>query len=270
VGVFLTVVTVLGLLGVPYYIKNEVTAHLQDREREFTGRTNEVLAYSRLLVVLRAKYDGERYRFDGDVLRLVVALDKDKDQGKDKQPDNDTGPSFLDPASELMSLISAPDFSEVVAGSSVARRPLEVPESLQGKQVLPATVLIISSKGLALDTGGMEAHPIRNGTYQGSIKDFKYRIAVLEALRRSIETMQNEMLSLGNFAEAKGAEAVSVDTLQSKTFQQLFTANLTSVVNAFLSRDEQAEFARWQNLYTLGYKVSYAPSPVQPNKDVAR
>jgi hypothetical protein len=266
VGVVLTVVTVLGLLGVPYYIKNEVTSHLLEREKEFTQRTNEVLEYSKVLAILRARYDGERYCFDGDVLRLVNALDKieDKDQAK-KNPDVDNGPSFLDPRSELVSLISRPDFSEVVDGSASARNPLVIPENMKLKQVLPPTVFTLSKSGMTLQTGDKDPHPIRNGSYEGTIKDLKYRIAVLEAWRRSIEEMQNQMLSVGNnFNEAKTQEPVTAESLQYKDFQRLFATALSSVVNGFLTKEERAEFEQWQSLYTLGYKVNYvspAPSP---------
>jgi len=265
VGLVLTIVTVLGLLGVPYYIRNEVTAHLQEREKEFADNMNEVLAYSKLLAVLKARYDSERYRLDGDVLRIVTALEQNA------QADSSAKIGFLDPGSELISLISRQDFAEVTSGSPVAGHAFDIPEELKDKKLSPPTIFTVGDKGLTLATGGKEPHPVRNGTYRGSVKDFKYRITVLEALRRSIDKMQAVMLSLSTtFGASRKTEVVSVDTLQSQDFNQSFSSELALVANSFLTKEEQAEFARCQNLYTLGYKINYVPAAQQPQTNTGK
>ncbi|MBC8031845.1 MAG: hypothetical protein H7Z16_17310 [Pyrinomonadaceae bacterium] len=259
VGLFLTIVTVIGLLGIPYYIRNEVTGHLQQREKEFTDKTDQILAYSKLLAILRARYDSERYRFDGEVLRIAAALEEQ--QGNQI---SDNAPSLLSPGNELVSLISRADFAEVVGSSPIASRPLEVPENLKNVKLLPATIVTLERKGSALASGDKELHPIRNGTFHGLIKDLRYRIVVLEALRRSILSLEEGMVSLGGGTDlAKRLEVLRVNTLESRDFQGAFANELSSIAGNFLTKSEQAQFAQYQDLYTLGYKPNYAPGAPQ-------
>src|ERR1043165_413758 len=103
VGIVMTIVTVLGLLGVPYYIRTEVTSHLVNREKEFTLRIKEITEYSKLLALLRGRYDGEKYRLDGDILRVIDLIQR-TDEGKS----DERQVSFLVPASELFSLVFLP------------------------------------------------------------------------------------------------------------------------------------------------------------------
>ena len=252
VGIVITIVSVLGLLGVPYYIRTQVTSHLVDREKEFTLRLKEITEYSKLLALLRARYDSERYRLDGDVLRVIDILEK-SDQGR---PDKEDHGSFLDPVSELFSLIARSDFADVIE-NPIARHPLEmVPASFQGKSIMPPTFLTVTGSGLALTTGGKEAHPIKDGTYEGTLKDLKFRILILEALRRSMDKLQADMLVLGN-TSPRNDKTITVENLQTTDFQEIFRDQVSSIANQFLNKEEKATFQKYQTLYELGYKVNY-------------
>jgi hypothetical protein len=265
VGLVLTGVTVLGLLGVPYYIKSEVSSRIESREKEFAERTKEVLEYSKLLAILKARYDGERYRFDGDVLRLVDALNQMA------KPGSDTGPSFIEPAGELSTLLSKSDFSDIVAGSSFAS--FEAAAAMNDKKVLPPTVMVVSGKGVILETGEIETHPIKNGTYGGAVRDLKFRMVVLEALRNTINRTQEEMLNVGHsLAETNKNGAVTAASLLAKEFLPAFSSEVSSIANSFLKKEEQAVFATYQKLYTLDYQTNYAPAPApaQPKADAGR
>jgi hypothetical protein len=252
VGIVITIVTILGLLGVPYYIKTQVTSHLVDREKEFTQRTKDISEYSKLLTLLRGRYDGERYRLDGDVLRVIDILER-TEQGKS---DKDDQGEFNDPVSELFSLISRSDFADVVE-NPVARHPLEiVPDKLRGKSIMPPTIFTVAGSGLALAAGGKEPHPIKDGTYEGVLKDLKFRILILEALRRCIDKLQADMLALGN-TTPQNDKVITVDSLQGTDFQEIFSAQISSIANQFLNQEEKETFQKNQTLYELGYKVNY-------------
>jgi hypothetical protein len=260
VGIALTLVTIIGFLGIPYYIRNEVNSHLQQREKEFTDKTDEILAYSKLLAVLRARYDSERYQFDTDVLRIVSALTEAKkgDAGSDNKP------RFGEPGEELISLISRSDFAQVTEGSFMAKNAFNVPQDMKDKKLLPETTITVENKGPSGASAYQQIHPVRNGTYEGSIKDLRYRIVVLEALRRSIDSLQEKMLALGgNSALEKRVEVVRVKALESTEFHDTFSTELTTIANAFLTSPEQDEFAKLQELYVLGYKTNYTV----PKKD---
>jgi len=256
VGIFLTLVTVIGLLGVPYYIKSEVTAHLQRREKEFTDKTDEVLAYSKLLAVLRARYDSERYRFDGDVLRVVSALS----EARKSEPDAaKQSPRFNDPENELVALISRQDFARVTDGTALmSRDAFLVPPDMKDKKLEPPTVITVESTGIRGGGGYREPHPVRDGTYNGIIKDLRYRVVVLEGLRRSIDSIQEKMLGLGGTSVlGHRVQVVRVDSIEATEFHDLFSAELASIAKAFLTADEQKEFAQLQGLYVPDYKSNY-------------
>jgi len=254
VGIVITIVTILGLLGVPYYIRTQVTSHLVDREKEFTQRIREVTEYSKFLSLLRGRYDGERYRLDGDILRVIDILER-TDEGK---PDKEDQGSFLDPGSELFSLISRTDFADVIE-NPIARHPLEmVPPKFQHKSIMPPTFLTVTGSGLALTTGGKEAHPIKDGTYEGVLKDIKFRILILEALRRSMDKLQADMLALGNTSPTVD-KTITVESLQTKDFQDTFKAQIALIANQFLNKEEKVTFQKCQSLYELGYIVNYVP-----------
>lgn len=271
VGIVLTLLTVLGLLGIPYYIRSEVNSHLQQREREFREKTDEILGYSKLLAVLRSRYDSERYRFDSDVLRLVSALT----EATKSEANPGAKPRFRDPGEELVSLISRPDFAQVVDGSFMARHAFDVPQDMKDKKLLPETTITVENKGPSGAGGYQQIHPVRNGTYEGSIKDLRYRIVILESLRRSIERMQEKMLAVGgNSALEKRVELVRVNALESSEFHDSFSSELASLANTFLTGSEQEDFARLQELYVLGYKPNYIaakkdsqPSPTSAPTD---
>lgn len=269
VGIFLTLVTVVGLLGVPYYIKSEVNTHLQQREKEFTDKTNAIFAYSKLLSELRALYASERYRFDGDVLRVVAVLAEAK---KSESPPG-ARPSFQDPDRELVALISRDDFAQVVEGSFMSKELFAVPQELKDKPLVPATVITVENTGLLGSGGYQEIHPVRDGTYGGIIRDLRYRILVLEVLRRSINDVQRNMLALGgSSALEKRVEEVRVSSLESSEFLDSFSKELTSLANIFLTGTEQEQFSRVQQLYVLGYHPGYVPpksAPQIPQKSVA-
>jgi len=255
VGVFLTLVTVVGLLGVPYYIKSEVTAHLQKREKEFTDKTDEMVAYSKLLAVLRARYDSERYRFDGDMLRVVSALAEARKSGPDTAKKS---PRFNDPENELVALVSRHDFAQVTEGSFMAGEAFVVPPEMKDKNLVPPTTITIENKGVVGAGGYMETHPVRNGTYGGIIKDLRYRIVVLEGLRRAIDSLQEKMLSLGGTSVLeRRVQVVRVNSIEATEFHDLFSDEMASIAKAFLTADEQKEFAQLQSLYVPDYKSSY-------------
>ena len=256
VGVFLTVITVFGYLGVPYYINNEVTKHLIDRENEFAERTKEITEYSKLLAVLRAQYDSERYRFDGDVLRLVEGLRA----SSVKVSSNAVGVSYdQQPLAGLLALISTDDFTDVIAGSSLDAFKLQ--DEPKEAKILPPTVRGVSGRGAVLITNDTEAHPIRNGTYEGCLTDLKFRIVALEAMRRTIQKIEGGMLAIGtNINRSTTSGTITMDTLKSKDFTESFAAEFSSIAKGFLSNTEQSRLAQWQRLYTLGYQINYKPT----------
>jgi hypothetical protein len=204
---------------------------------------------------------GERSRFDSDVLQLVNALDEAK-KGNQKNEEDDV----FTPANELRSLIARSDFGEVLS-NPIARRPLEVPNDLKGRNIVPKTYITVVGSGLKLTTGGKEPHPIKNGTYDGEIEDLKFRVVVLEALRAATDKLQEDMISL-EIDSTKTRRRVTVEGLVDGDFHKNFLQQMALIANAFLDETEKGKFAQCQKLYTLGYGVFYEPG-AQPAKAVA-
>jgi hypothetical protein len=247
VGIVLTMVTVVGFLGVPYYIKNEVSDTLQKQATDFKQRTDAILSQAKLLTILTAQYDSERYRFDSDVYRLIDAIKKFRAASGTEQPKH----RFNDPEEELAQLISRRDFSKVVDGSAMMTRGVfAVPKDLKEQRILPQTSYMVENRGLQGSGGYSETHPVRNGTYEGAIRDLRFRVVALEVLRRTIAASQDKLLALGGVTEIeRRVETVRVKSLESTEFGEAAIKELAAVANSFLSHDDQREFARVQSLY---------------------
>jgi hypothetical protein len=267
VATVLTIATVIGLLGVPYYIKNEVSARLQQREKEFSDKTDEILAYSKLLAVLRSRYDSERYRFDSDALRAVAAI---SDLRKSESDAEKKARGFENPESELVALVSRQDFSQVTDTAYMSTRLFWVPGDLKSKAIVPPTMITVENKGPTGSGSYRQVHPVRDGSYRGVITDLRYRIVALESLRRSIDNVQEKMLSLGGTSELeKKVQIVRVNSLEATDFRTLFSAEVESITNTFLTSDEQREFTKYRELYVPDYKSSpIAPKSTSPGVPV--
>ena len=247
VGIVLTIFTIVGLLGIPYYIRNEVNSTLQKQAADFKQRTDAILAYSKLLASLTAHYDSERYRFDADVYRLIDAVKKWRSESGQPQTQN----RFDDPEEFLAQLASRTDFSKVVEGSLLMTRGLTtVPEDLKGKRLQPRTSYMVENKGISGAGGYSETHPVRNGTYEGSLRDLRFRIVKLEALRRAIIASQTRLLTLGGVTELeKQVETVRVKSLESTEFNDALAREIAVLANSFLGDEDRKEFTRVQSLY---------------------
>lgn len=265
VGVVLTVSALLGIFGVPYYIKTEVTDRLTEQKTQFNDRMSDVIEYSKLLSLLRGRYAGERSRFDSDVLQLVNALDE-RNKGKQKNKEEEDDEDVFAPSNELRSLIARSDFAEVLS-SPIARRGLEVPNDLKGRNVVPKTYITVVGSGFTLATGGKEPHPIKNGTYDGEIEDLKFRVVVLEALRAATDKLQQDMISL-EIDSTTPRRRVTVEGLMDGDFHKNFLQQMALIANAFLDDTERGKFAQCQKLYTLGHGGLY-DAGAQPAKAVA-
>jgi hypothetical protein len=250
VGIGLTVITIIGFLGVPYYIKNEMNNALRQQALDFRQRTDAILSQAKLLSVLTTRYNSERSRFDTDVYRLIEAIGKFRAESKGEAPKYRS----YAPEDELTQLISRSDFSRVVDGSApMAIELFSVPNDLRGKTLMPPTVYIDERMGLQGAGGYRENHPVRDGAYEGAIRDLRFRMVALEALRRAIASSQDGLLALGGVTEIeKRVETVRVKSLESTEFSDSMRKEVASIADSFLNDEEKAEFARFQSLYLEG------------------
>jgi hypothetical protein len=253
VGVVLTVVTVAGLLGVPYYIRVQVNNTLQQQAKDFENRTGEMLAYSKLIAVLNAQYNSERYRFDGDVYRIVAAL-------REGVTDPSVGLGVgLSSADQLISLVSGEDFQKVTENSYMTTPAFWVPTELRNKKLVPPTTITMENRGPTGSGGGFrQAHPVRDGSYDGCIRDLRYRIVILESLRKAMIVLQEKLLTLGGSSElAKRVELVRIKSIEASDFNESFGKEVDLIANRFLNEKERQEFAQLQEMYTLGFTTNY-------------
>jgi len=262
VGFVLTGITVIGLLGVPYYIKSEVNSALQKQALDFKNRTDEIIAYSKLIAIQTTSYTTLRHRFDSDVYRLVEAIENSRTGATEEER---KAWRFQDPVETLPRLVSRQDFSQVVAGSITNNELLSVPPDLKDKSLLPRTSYLVENKGLQGSGAYVEPHPVRDGKYSGSIRDIRFQIVVLEGLGRTISSMQEKLLALGGTSDLEGRiEAVRAKTIEADIFEKNLAKEVAGQANAFLSESDQTEFARVQQFYLAPSIPKYvAPPPSQ-------
>lgn len=242
VGAVLTIVTVGGLLGIPYYIKTQVDLQLVQRAKEFQLRSDEIITHAKLLAIMTARYESERQQLDADIFRIVSAIPPEVSKQTNRNP-----------SGALIAVASSHEFSPVVDGALITKGAWDIPPELKGKSLFPATMLVYENRGLAGGSGYEETHPVRNGTYQGCIRDIRFRIVLIEALHRAIGNLQKTILELGGASDAeRRVEAVKVSSLKSSEFADSLTREMAKVSDKFLNEEEKREFARVRDLYTPG------------------
>jgi len=255
VGIILTGITVIGFLGVPYYIRNEVRATLQTQATEFKNNTNEIRAYAKLLAIATAQYESERIRFDAQVYRLIDAVKHTRAELRQKKPE------FIinDPEEILARLVSRPDFSKVVTGSLMSKTELfSVPGEFKDKKLLPPTAFVVENKGLSGSGGYSEMHPVRDGSYAGALQDLRFRIVALEARRKTLDALQEKLVTLGGVTDIeKQVESVREKSIETTYYSDVFTKEMMQVANSFLSSADKKAFERAQSLYLPQEQATY-------------
>ncbi len=71
---FLTLITVAGYLGVPYYIRSEMDRRLTEQQATFARRMAEAVTYSELLSMTAVRYHEARFELQKDMALLVGGL----------------------------------------------------------------------------------------------------------------------------------------------------------------------------------------------------
>lgn len=250
VGGVLTLVAVVGLLGVPYYIKSQVELQLAQRTREFQLRSEEVMSHAKLLAMESARYQAERLRLDADIYRLLNAL---RDQASDKK----NHLASFSPDEALVQLVSSMDFSKTVEGSLSTMQLWSIPKDMRGKRLLEPTMYTVENPGLHGAGMYSEIHPVRDGTYGGCINDIKYRIVVIEALRRSIAASEKKLLELGGVDEnEKRYQVVRFSSLESSEYNESLDKEIASIAAKFLSPEEKKQFEDARKLYTYDLRLT--------------
>jgi hypothetical protein len=260
VSVFLTVMTLGGVFGVPYYIRTEIDDRLKERAADFEARTREISAHAKLLAILSVRYNTALAELRGDTYKLIDAL-RDYERRNPSKTEN----HFNNPADELLALVSRDNFSQIVGDtrSSLSSSIFYVDEDDPRRDLLPPLIVTVENRGFS-GAGGVfrQTHPIRNGSYRGAIADIKYRVLVLEALRRSIAYVEERLLSLGGASKLdERMESVRVQGLENEVFAAEFQNNMASLSGVFLTEEERGEFGECRRLYLLGYSVTL------PSKD---
>jgi hypothetical protein len=238
----LTGVAIAGLLGIPYYIRSEIEARLQTQSKLYSDRLDEVAAYAKALSLLQSEYDSEISRLKFDANSLIPILSNKEDSK-----------SIQKPSELLNNLVSEPDFSLVVKGGPMVGSvfhmlPIEALKMVVAKR----SVRIVGNAGFRGAGGFSEEHPVLDGTLGGSLKDFKYRIAIIEALRRTIDSVDDAMLQAGGVNETeKRIAELKVVSLKDDIVMATFRAALREIAAGdFLDDQEKKDFERFGIIYT--------------------
>ncbi len=244
-----------------YYIRSQITAVLQQQTKDWENRTSEIFAYSKLITTLNAKYNTERYRFDNDVYRVAAAL------REEIKVDASVGSGVgFNPVDRVSSLASMENLASVVERSYMTRDIFNIPKELMNKRAFPPTVFVtdnggMSSKGATLWGGYVQTHPVRNGSFSGSIKDLRYRVVTLESLRRAIAALEEKLLTLGKVGDLEQRiEVVRVQSIEASDFKDTFEKEMSLLAENFLTEEESREFAALRDLYDLGFAATYRTS----------
>jgi hypothetical protein len=248
VAAFLTVVAIAGFLGIPYYIKSEISARLESQAKTFGDRVEEIAAYSKLSTILQSQYDSALYGLRSDADVAIIAL-----QGKEKEAkDQKRFPSMNSPSALLNQLMSEPDLFIVTNGGIMATQIFHFLSQDQLKiQVALPKGRIIENAGISGSGGYGEPHPVLDGTLGGILQDLKFRIAVLVSLHDSIRAVDEALLRAGDTSDIeKRIAAIKVTALQGDIAAPAFRSKLKAVLDGqFLSQDDKDKFEKARRLY---------------------
>jgi hypothetical protein len=260
-----TVAAVAGVFGVPFYIKSEINQRLVKQTTEFDNRTREIFAYSKLLSLLSARYSVQLAAFHADALRLAGALEK-----RGTQKDGESSFIAGERSRGLIGLATRTDFADVIDERSISRHAFFLEGTEGTEQLYSPVYLTYENRGISGSGGYSEPHPVLDGSLAGALRDLRFRIVVLEALRRSMVAVERQLLTVGGATKVDNEiEAVRAGALEKDVFVASFEANLNDVAGRFLFDEDRKKFKEASVLYLLGYnvKVPDAPVPDLPKPD---
>jgi hypothetical protein len=258
VAAFLTLVTIAGLLGIPYYIKSEISNRLAAQAKTYSDRLEDIAAFSKLLALLTAEQQAHSFSLKADIELVIAELARDNASA---QGTNATGAhsSMNNPTQLLNELISRPDITTAIDARFMTPFNFISPEDLKKKIDLPR-MFVVENRGFTGAGAFSEPHPVLDGTLGGFLDDIKYRIVVLSAFNSAIERVNNELLRLGGATDLdKRVANAKVVGLEAQLSTPAFQDGIKQIMGkTFLTDDEKKKF---RTVYAL-----YCPKIVMPDK----
>jgi hypothetical protein len=238
VGGFSVLGTFFGYIGVPYLIETTISEQLRDTTHEFEIRARSLHDHATLYAVLSVQYDEYLQAFRRDVIRasdILRTTVKEQDPNKRRELE------------DLMTLASLLEFQSIVTGNDYARRRLFSADATLGELQLTPAKRYVPPGDKTLST---KPHSVNDGSYNGILRDLKFRVAILASFKAGLVELENTILASG--ADALHTEAekrARLRGLEDDVFWPVLEKNLGEIVDTFSTVEERNAFNENRNVY---------------------
>lgn len=268
VGAFLTCVTVAGFLGIPYYIRSEISSRLQEQAKTYSDRLETIAAEAKLIAILRSEFDSQVYAIRSEADFVIGRLEQIKHEVTEKAPKPADGKDaelpapwnrMNDPIRLMTQLVSLRDVTTIAEKDSgvFIREVFSMEEAARTIKVSDPRVYSIEIVGFGGNASmSTSSHPVLDGTLGGYVADLKYRILVAASIKKALDRLNDDLLQIGG-AEAldKRLASVKVSALEVDVSRPAFQGALTALSESFLTPEERKKFESITGLYVPGVAV---------------
>ena len=250
VSVFLTIITVAGVFGIPYYISNEINKKLSKVEQEFSTKRKDILNNSKLLNLLSVLEERKKIELSNISLRLYneIELLQERDSTIDSWTMEEITATLKMVAYEgKIYNLQAQDFRWIIDST------------LLTTQVLPSQKIRVEAITPTGSTTAAFGHPFNDGTIGGILEDIKIRLSNLEVLREIIVEVELEMLAVGSKDEL---EEMQDKLLIKAAIDEKYISRYDTLLNKslfkYFDKERLEEIKRYNHLYKLELKIEKA------------
>lgn len=220
VSIFLAIVTVAGIFGIPYYINNESNRIFRRETVKFDEEQRHFLSLVKAYYKINSDYLSYREKLRDDVASALVDIDHfDKTGAQSSQGFNFNGPA------ELMEKILLNQNFTSLLDANFVKRELEgkVPTKYDSLELSRKEMINLENRILDAVGGTSATHPFRDGKLQGFYDDIKFRIVILASYERALADLQQEIFQLGGDDElGRQTRQLEGNTVIKSIFYPLF------------------------------------------------
>ena len=251
-GLVVAVAAVAGLLGVPYYIRSELSSHLMEVQNTFAKRTEILLQYGKLLSLLSTTYSVKKLELTQQVVLTNQAIDSLLARQIDEE--------LRGQLKGARDYLTQAAWWEEYAHPEVSPRDLiaiSLPRTDMYREVkiLPHKRITAEERiGGMMVAGTSFPHAVNDGTLRGVMMDTKFRVAHLLAYRLALKDLRGKIVEYDDDA-SKPEQELNIAIIYNEEFQPAYEGHLDKVASELLVRGEREKFEQYGYLYKIQNEI---------------
>lgn len=246
VGIFLTIITIAGIFGIPYYINNELKSRLTKLEADFDINRKEIINKTKLLTIAQIKQEEKKQELLYRTLIIKEGL----------EIVIDTLSSSTSQLNEVRRSLNTIFYEQKLYESQLWRFDIR-DSTLREIELLPSQLRhqeIIGSGGYM--TYSALSHPINDGTIGGLLDDLIIRLAHLNAMNGIIEELAEDLVVYDNETESEKLQnKILLDLSFKKKSFVLYDTLLYKNLEKHFDEDRIKKIIEYKDLYKVDLEL---------------